>query len=103
MLLHEHYQMQTEEDKIYSNGESGFYEPFTDDIKQLFKALQREYGRCTSKVYIDTPEGIKPIGWVFEKKMQYTDCKDFYKSIVWITLHKEKPTKTIEYHYQYLQ
>jgi len=38
-------------------GESGVYETRFDDIEDLFKALQKEYGRCVSKVYIDTDNG----------------------------------------------
>jgi len=68
MLIQETF---TNETDGYNFGESEPYEPYTDDIGKLFKSFQREYGRCTSKMYVDTPEGTKAIGWVFTKRMQY--------------------------------
>jgi hypothetical protein len=78
------------------------YETWAEDneVGALFRDLQREHGRCRSKVYIDP--GARPIGWVFTKKRQYTDCKETYLHTVWITLHQQPPTITKEYHYQYL-
>jgi len=78
-------------------GESGWYKPFTDDKGKLFRSLQREYGKCTSRVYQDTPDG-KPdaIGWVFEKRMRYEDARgkhperDFYTREVWVTIRQVK-------------
>ena len=86
----------------YTSGDSDLYEPFTDNIKQLFKALQREYGKCISKVYVDQDKDTMPVGWVFEKSKRYDDCKQSYILQTWVTLHQSKPTKTIEYHYQSL-
>ena len=86
----------------YMLGDSGFYEPYTDNIGDLFLSMQREYGRCTSKVYIDTDDGVKAIGWTFQKKQKYTDCNKYYLQETWVTLHKEKPTVTTSYDYQYL-
>ena len=78
--IRESYVNQT---KGYNFGSSVWYEPFTDNIGDLFRALQREFGRCVSKVYIDAPVAFypataKPVGWVFEKKCQYTDCMETY-------------------------
>lgn len=97
----------------YRFGESGVYETYfeDDEIGKLFRSLQQEYGRCTSKVYIDTDEGTKQIGWVFEKRMEYEDSRpryddygrrqkpDTYIREVWVTVHEAPPTKTTEYHY----
>lgn len=83
-------------------GDSGEYEPFTEDRGKLFKSLSREYGRCTGKVYIDTSTGSTPIGWVFEKRMAYEDARkptDTYVREVWVTLHKQKTTVTRTPHY----
>jgi hypothetical protein len=89
--------MMIQVDEVYVNatrdtifGESGKYEPFTDNIKKLFRAYQQEFGRCISRVYIDTKTGTKPIGWVFQKRQQYTDSKDTYIREVWVTIHKEE-------------
>jgi len=84
-------------------GDSDYYEPYTDNIGKLFLNFQREYGRCVSKVYIDTLGGAKPIGWVFQKLRKYTDCNEHYLAETWITLHSAKPTKQFTYHYHYLE
>jgi hypothetical protein len=107
MLVQEEYQEirnhNTDNEKIYYLGDSGLYEPFTSDIKRLFRAMMREHGRCISKIYIETDNTSKAIGWVFEKRMKYEDCNEYYICHTWVTLHKEQPTKTIENHYNYLQ
>lgn len=107
MLVQEEYveikNHNADDEKRYRIGDSGLYEPYTDNIKRLFLDYMREFGRCVSKVYIDTSEGVKAIGWVFQKRVKYTDCNDTYLQETWVTLHQENPTKTIEYHYQYLQ
>lgn len=86
----------------YSNGDSGQYEPYTDDIGRLFRDYQREYGRCTSKVYIDTPTGPKAIGWVFEKRVKYDDCNEYFMQEVWVTLYNKPDTVTRKRHYHFL-
>ncbi len=82
------------------NGDSDFYEPFTDDIGKLFKSCQREHGRCVSGIFIDTKNnGTIKIGWVFEKRQKYTDCDETYLAETWIELHKDRPTVTTKKHY----
>jgi hypothetical protein len=82
--------------KGYQFGNSEPYEPFTDDTGRLFRSLQREYGRCQSRVYIDTKNGTKAIGWVFSKVMTYEDARaDWskdqreYVREVWVNLYDE--------------
>lgn len=66
-------------------GESEFYEPFTDHLGDLFRSLQKTYGRCTGKVYIDAPDGRSwPVGWVFEKKDKYDDGSGTFIAETWI-------------------
>jgi len=90
--------------KGYHFGDTDWYEPYTDNIGKLFRNLQQEYGRCSGKVYVDTKEGTKPVGWVFEKRMKYDDARgndpdrDFYIREVWVSLAhdvEEIPAKTI--------
>lgn len=102
MLIQEEYTVVVNDEKSYRVGKSDLYESFTDNIKRLFLVMMREYGRCISKVYVDTPEGAKAIGWVFEKRVKYADCNETYIQHTWVTLHKEHPIKTIEYYYNYL-
>lgn len=99
MLAQESWVNNTEN---YRCGDSGYYEPFTDNLKILFRNYQREYGRCISKIYIDTPEGAKAIGWVFRKRAKYTDCNEHYILETWITLHEAQPEKSVKYNYKYL-
>ena len=107
MLVQEEYtevvNHNTDDEKHYRCGDSGLYEPYTDNIKQLFYSYMREYGRCVSKVYIDTDQGVKAVGWVFQKRMKYTDCNDTYLQETWVTLHESKPTIVQTDHYHYLQ
>jgi len=101
MLIEEQYRNATEK---YMIGESGLFEPFTDDIGKLFRFCRRKYGKCTSKVYVDNPDKTaKAIGWVFEKLVKYEDTGEKYLQEVWITLHESRPTETTEYHYIELQ
>jgi hypothetical protein len=71
---------------IFYEGE--YEEPPTENPGRLFHLMRREYGRCTSKVYVDTRdrEAI-PVGWHFEKIEHYTDTKQPYRQGAWVTLH----------------
>lgn len=84
-------------------GESGVYDTGRDESERgnLYRDLQREYGRCKGKVYIDTTDGDSTaIGWVFEGRTAYDDVPSkTYLREVWVTLHDAPPTETIEYHY----
>ncbi len=67
-------------------GETGWYEAFTDDLGKLFRALQKAYGGCVSKVYVDTPDGTPDeIGWVFQRQDKYEDADKWYTLEVWVT------------------
>lgn len=85
--------------KRYRDGESGVYETWASDPGALFRSLLGENGRCTGSVYVNGPKGeaIK-IGWCFEKRRKYDDCKETYLAETWITLHDAPPTKTTQYH-----
>ena len=108
MLIGENFLNVTED---YRFGDSELYESFTDDVNRLFKAMQKEYGRCTGKVYIDegNPTQARAIGWVFEKRMEYEDAhhhwpkeKRFYLQQVWVTLYEKADTITRKHHYRYI-
>ena len=77
-------------------GDSDVYETFTEDRGELYHAMQREYGRCVGKVYVDDGQ---PIGWVFQKRKQYDDSPETFLLETWVTVHSGPPTKTIENHY----
>ena len=92
-------------DKGYRFGESEPYEPYTDNVGELFREMRREYGRCTGSVYVDTTDGkVKRIGWVFQKRMEYEDYRRgdserYYTREVWVTLHDAKDTVTRQAHF----
>ena len=86
-------------DKRYIIGDSDLYEPFTDDPGQLFRAFQKDAGRCTGKVYVDVPDGVIHIGWTFQRRKKYTDSRETYLQETWVDLHDKRPTRTVEYHY----
>lgn len=87
MLIRETFLNQT---KGHTIGESDWYEPWTDDIGKLFLAMQREYGRCVSKMYIDRGSESVAVGWVFAKRMEYEDYRGrgdrYYVREVWVHL-----------------
>ena len=98
MLLQETY---VDGDRNAVIGESEPYEPFTEDVGELFRHGLREYGRCTGHVYIDAPDKPRKVGWVFERREKYEDCDKMYLRVVWVTLHAAKPTveRTVHYHF----
>lgn len=63
-------------------GESDWYMPFTDNVGKLFRSLQREYGRCASRMYNDP--GARPCGWVFIKRDVYEDTGKTYLRETWV-------------------
>ena len=79
------------------NATKGYrYEGFTEETDktpgEIFKHARSEYGKCISRMYVDVPMGdgtydTKTCGWVFQKKVQYSDCNKFYTQETWITVH----------------
>jgi hypothetical protein len=102
MLIQEQFVNVT---KGYRFGDSEPYEPFTDDVGKLYKHLVKEYGRCTGKVFIDTPKGAQAVGWVFVSRQRYEDARtkdDTYLREAWVTLYDEADTVTRVEHYHAL-
>ena len=58
----------------------------------LFKDLQKEFGRCVSKLYVGGDLAPRCVGWQFQNGL--TDA--------WVTLHTAPPTKE-DRHYFVLQ
>lgn len=87
-------------DKNAMFGETPWTETRYERVGDLFKSLRREYGPCQSKMYRDTPEGSKQVGWVFAKRMEYEDAwrmrhlpkeKRTYIREVWIEVSDTPP------------
>ena len=63
-----------------------------DTLGKVFRYLQKEYGRCTSKMFVDLDDGSsKQVGWVFQKVTRYQDSKNTYEQTVWCEVLKQKP------------
>ena len=75
-------------------GESGLIEAFTNNKGELFRALRKEHGKCTGKIYLDTPDGSKACGWRFEKLKEYSDSPGTYLSGTWVSLFEKEPEVT---------
>ena len=76
----------TNEDKGYQFSE--YTEPVDPDTTfgELYRMLQREYGRCQSSVYIDTNTGTKRTGWLFVSRQRYEDTNETYLRGCWATI-----------------
>jgi hypothetical protein len=73
-------------------GDSDWYEAYTDDEGELFRSLQKEYGRCTGKCYIDLPrQEARAIGWVFLKKVKYDDVDEYFLRETWVEMRHRYP------------
>lgn len=90
----------TNETEGYGCGESGLYEPFTDNVGKLFKFLQKEYGRCQSSVYVDKDGKAVKVGWYFQKRRKYEDCNEYFLQGTWVTLYESKPDVEVTHHYK---
>lgn len=62
-----------------------------DTRGDLYRFGLREYGRCTGKVYVDTPDGPRHCGYVFEGRDRYQDTGELYLREVWITVDDVTP------------
>lgn len=71
---------------------------FSEWVEQLpteqapnYRDLQREYGRCTGRVYVDTEHGVKAVGWFFISAQRYEDTNERYLRGAWVTLEEVPP------------
>jgi hypothetical protein len=58
---------------------------------EIYRLAQREYGRCTSSVYVDTPHGLRRVGWFFVSRQHYEDTGEPYLRGAWVTIITETP------------
>lgn len=105
MFVSEVYLNATEEHLMW---ESGVYEAYTNDIGQLYRGYQKDYGRCISKiyVYIDPDNQSQPVGWVFQSRAYYNGPDEpdgDYLREVWVTLHDAPDTVITTPHYHKLR
>lgn len=56
-------------------------------LLDIFKFSRKEFGGCTSKVYIGKGGDTDAIGWTFERRRPFEDDnKSFYTHEVWVTI-----------------
>lgn len=81
-------------------GESPVVETFTADTAELFRSLQREHGRCVSKMYMDTKDGeTRQTGWVFQKRDNYQDSDQEYIRETWVSVFTDEPEKVVQWNF----
>ena len=81
-------------------GDTEIQESFTDNVGELYRALQAEHGRCIGYMYVDSKEGkSRKVGWVFVKRTKYQDCDKTYLQETWVHVFTAPPTVTREYHH----
>lgn len=92
MYIAEDYVIEKDNGVRFSSGYSGIYEPYTDNVRQLFDSLQREHGPCRGSVRLDTADSTLAyrVGWVFHKRKRYIGCHSCYTQETWVTLYNDK-------------
>ena len=117
LMIKETYVNSSEGHRI---GESEWSEPYTDDLGELFRSSQKEYGGCKSRMFADVrlPGDafvafgvIVPVrytvmwcGWVFSRREHYEDARpipgtngrkfresDYYTREVWVQFRPAQP------------
>lgn len=58
----------------------------------IYLHMKQEYGKCTSRIYIDKSV---PMGWSFQKRVKYWDSNDTFLQTAWITLVRVVPRQII--------
>ena len=85
----------------YRFGEAEPYETDCLTIGELYRAMGREYGRCTGKMYVEHAEGDRQRGWVFLKRMRYEDSPrgETYLRETWVTVLDGPDNVTVDRKY----
>lgn len=90
MTVHESGELLIHVSRVNEDRGYVFYderEPVGDDLAlgDIFRHSLGEFGRCTGRVYVDTANGVRAVGWVFEKRERYEDTNEPYLCTTWIT------------------
>ena len=60
------------------------------DKDALLTACEREFGKCTGKLYAYSKGKRVTVGWTFERKQKYSDTRKPYTQETWVTIYKDK-------------
>jgi len=80
----------------YQYYQGQWYEAQQETIEELFRDLQKEFGRAESKMYRDQKEGPPvQVGWVFGKRVAYEGRgpKKKYHREVWVEVSTVEPMR----------
>ena len=81
-------------------GETDVYETAYANLGDLYRALAKEYGRCTCTVHIDRKDAAPlTVGWVFVQRVKYDDSDKTYLRETWVTVYAEKPAVSVKLKY----
>lgn len=80
-------------------GEEPMHDTGCDTLGELFRTLQRCYGRCVSRSYVTVGGAAHPVGWTFQKRQRYDDCRDTFLLETWVALHAAPDTVKRTVHY----
>jgi hypothetical protein len=61
-----------------------------NDKEKLFEACQREFGKCTGKLWAYSKGRGVIVGWTFEKKQKDSATRKSYTQETWVTIYKDK-------------
>ena len=85
------------EDYILGEESIDIEDSIINNLRELYHHGLQEYGRCTSKIFIDKSDGAKHIGYTFEKRVKYTDSNNTYLQETWLAIEHYTQTVTREY------
>jgi hypothetical protein len=87
-----------ENEKRTSLGGGEAYETFATTLGELYRACQKQHGRCVSRVYLYKEGKVNPIGWVFLKKNPGEPEGDGTGVIeTWVTVYTKPPVRRISW------
>ncbi len=105
MKIHTEYVQELDSGERYHNYEESIdladtYMGEDATIGEIYRASQKEHGRCTGKVYIDTQSrGTISVGWVFVKRQKFDDSSETFLMETWVTLvDKDETVREVIHH-----
>lgn len=74
---------------LISAGDTPVETAYTDK-NELFTACEREFGKCTGKLYAYSKGKRVTVGWTFEKKQKDGNVRKPYTQETWVSIYKDK-------------
>lgn len=91
-------------DRGYIWNQTEIVETNIESLGELFRNCQKEFGRCESKMFVDTanPQNPAQIGWVFVSRKEYEGLNHYhegdrtYLQEVWVTVYSDSGDKLFQ-------